>query len=213
MKNNTWYIKDNINSGTKIPNLSEEESKDLQIIKLNENLVKTIRELLSKPFFNDRTRCISFYRDTIVIDNKVYNICLSCGDINFDDKNVMITQEQEIALKELKQIIRNKNTARDFIDYDESRFPNPEALMIKFAKYHVKKALESVKTLSEISFVPHDEESWNQKSIEREDILDFYDDGTSDIDFQYEQLRNRDGFTIEIDEESILDAYPLENIK
>jgi|SRR6187402_275589 len=88
-----------------------------------------------------------------------------------------------------------------------------QSMLTKFAQYHVEKALENVKLKIQLSFIPYDEESWNQKSIERKDILDFYDDGEDDTDFQYEQLRNRDGFIIEADEESIINAYPLTNIK
>jgi hypothetical protein len=78
---------------------------------------------------------------------------------------------------------------------------------IEFAKTHVDAALKAAVANGTLDFVPHDQEYWTQKSIERQDILDFYDENTSDEDFAYEELRNRDGFTIEINEDSILNAY------
>ena len=78
---------------------------------------------------------------------------------------------------------------------------------MEFAKTHVEAALKAAVENGTLDFVPHDEEYWTQKSIERQDILDFYDENTSDEDFAYEELRNRDGFTIEINEDSILNAY------
>ena len=85
--------------------------------------------------------------------------------------------------------------------------------MIGFAKLHVEAALKAANEKVDLNFVPHDEEHWTQKSIERQDILDFYDENTSDEDFAYEELRRRDGFTVEVNEDSILNAYPLTNIK
>lgn len=133
-----WYIKDNINPGEFIPNLSYADSQDIEVIELDSETESILRELFKQPFYNDRSRCISFYRDTITLDDKIYNICLSCKDINVDGEDKSISIEQGKILQDLKQKLRNKTTARDFIEYDERRFPNHEELMIKFAQFHVE---------------------------------------------------------------------------
>lgn len=85
--------------------------------------------------------------------------------------------------------------------------------MIEFAQYHVKEALKAASEKAELEFTPYDQESWTDKSIEREDILSFYGEEENDLDFQYEEVRNRAGFSIEANKESILKAYPKDNIK
>lgn len=131
---NKWYIKDNIGAGEFI-NIVD---AGVETIELDEETESILRDIFDEPFFQGSSRCISFYRDTIMLDSTVYNICLSCGDVAVNGERVMLTRNQELVLKDLKQKIRGKTTARDFINTSETRFPVSEDLLIKFAQFHVE---------------------------------------------------------------------------
>ena len=61
-----------------------------------------------------------------------------------------------------------------------------------------------------VEFTPFDEESWDgQKSITLKEIVEVYSDG-EDEDWGFKQLQERDGFQIDIDENSILHAPEIE---
>lgn len=85
-------------------------------------------------------------------------------------------------------------------------------MLIEFGRICVERAITEIENKAEVSFTPYDEEAWSQTSILREDILDFYDDGERDEDFQYEQLRDREGFEITVDKESIRNAFSPQEI-
>lgn len=167
---NKWYIKDNISPGEFIANLSIVDSQDVEIIELDKETVDILQDIFDEPFFQGSSRCISIYRDTIVLDSTTYNICLSCGDINFDGENVMLTRNQELVLKDLKQKLRGKTTARDFIENDERRFPNPEELMIKFARFHLEEFKKKIMDKG-YNFTSHDDWDW---VVDTEGICNLY---------------------------------------
>lgn len=93
-------------------------------------------------------------------------------------------------------------------NYEEKPVNFLKEKLIKFATYHVDLALQNVSSNYQLEFTPHDQESFTQRSITREDIINFYEDGTDDSQFGYDQLINRDGFTIDVDHYSIMSSYP-----
>lgn len=70
-------------------------------------------------------------------------------------------------------------------------------MMIEFAKLHVEAALKKASENAQINVIPTDEEQWENipEVITSDDIID------------------NEGIMLEIDEKSILNAYPLDNIK
>ena len=79
-------------------------------------------------------------------------------------------------------------TAQEFLSKNNADTAN---LMIKFAKLHVKSALEAAFNNSEMRVSEND-------TNEHPDFMDSYDDGH---------------ITITISKDSILNSYPLTNIK
>lgn len=96
--------------------------------------------------------------------------------------------------------------------YREEYEKNPTDFLskkfVQFAQYHVMVALNHVADCARVKFVPHDGDGWSQKSFEREDITEFYEDETDDIEYAYHMMRNRNGFSMIIDKDSIRIPYP-----
>ena len=80
-------------------------------------------------------------------------------------------------------------TATEF--FDEGNFNNITDMLIEFAKMHVQEAL---KQASEKAFVE-------------------YIDLTTDETFDYTDVITDDDVEVNVNKDSILNAYPLENIK
>jgi len=112
-------------------------------------------------------------------------------------------------------------TALHFIIDEESRmsemipgdmYPLIEGLLIDFAKLKVQEAKQAICGNMQLVFCPADEEVWFSREIDKEDILDFYRDGDGDDDFAISEFKQRPGFSILVDANSIVEAYPLTNI-
>ena len=161
-----WYIKDNIGAGEFI-NIVD---AGVETIELDEETIHILKDIFDEPFFQGSSRCISFYRDTIVLDGTTYHICLSCGDVSFDGEQVMLTRNQELVLKDLKQKLRGKTTARDFIANEERRFPAPDELMIKFARFHLEQFKKEIQKKG-FNFTYHNGWDW---TVDTEGICNLY---------------------------------------
>jgi type I restriction-modification system DNA methylase subunit len=98
MKNNTWY-NDQDNFASK---LSENIKEDTKSKELSQEDIARIEKVFSEFQTDFSHRCISVYRDAVNINGKIYDICLSCGDVILDGQIYYLTSVQEDALKELK---------------------------------------------------------------------------------------------------------------
>lgn len=58
-------------------------------------------QILDEPETELRHRCMSKYRDAVVIGEDVYNICLTCGDYYQNDTHYYLTGDQTDRLKKL----------------------------------------------------------------------------------------------------------------
>ena len=95
LKNNTLYYTDSFFSGL----LVEDEKltiKNVKEVLLNEEIVNKLESLLSSGVCNLAHRCVSVYRDAIIINGNVYNICLSCGDYFINNEHRYICNEEKI---------------------------------------------------------------------------------------------------------------------
>jgi hypothetical protein len=105
-ENKLYYVTD-INPNTKlIDDNGELTQRMYQSIALNEETSDKLLALLSN-YNNDLGHlCISVYRDAIILNGDIYNICLSCGDYYKNDEEGVyyIRNRKEIIelLKEFK---------------------------------------------------------------------------------------------------------------
>ncbi len=98
MENNTWYNdQDNF-----VSKLSEKIDENTTSRELSQEDIERIEKIFSHFQTDFSHRCISVYRDAININGKVYDVCLSCGDVIIDNQIYYLTSVQEDALKELK---------------------------------------------------------------------------------------------------------------
>ena len=93
-----------------------------------------------------------------------------------------------------KEYLSDGEFEEDFVD--EKDFHNA---MIEYGKEVLQLAAEKAK----IVFIPFDEEPWEQRNINRKDIIEVYQDGEDEV-YGKDQMFKRDGFEITIDESSIL---------
>lgn len=103
---NKWLNNENINSGDTIldyklqlmfpENVKQYDMTDAQIREFK-RIILNVRE--------GGTKCIQFFRDSIMIDSVMYNICLSCGDIYINDKIYYFEGKTCTELRNLKKEI------------------------------------------------------------------------------------------------------------
>ena len=103
---NKWLNNENISSEDTIldyklqlmfpENVKQYDMTDAQI-KEFKRIILNVRE--------GGSRCIQFFRDSIMIDSVMYNICLSCGDIHINDKMYYFEGEAGRELRNLKKEI------------------------------------------------------------------------------------------------------------
>ena len=66
-------------------------------------------KILMSDLNNDSSRCITSFRDAVVIDSDVYNLCLSCSDVEYNGQKYMIKWSNQEKIRRLKQqIIKNE---------------------------------------------------------------------------------------------------------
>lgn len=61
-----------------------------------------VSEIKAKMVFRDgRSRCMVVYRDGLIIDGNIYNICFSCGDVKINGENKLINNDLKDHLRNL----------------------------------------------------------------------------------------------------------------
>ena len=106
--------------------------------------------------------------------------------------------------------------AEHLVDSDhefEGYFIDEEDFILAVKEYTreaIKADRENVSNHIKLEFVPYDSESWtSQTTIKRIDIIDFYRE-EEDEDWGYGQLKERDGFEIGVNKDSIINAPEIE---
>jgi len=107
-KNTLYRIEDYINGKLIEPdgNLNKTEFTSLT---LTEEESKEIVSILEKNIPNYGHKCISIYRDGIVVDGVVYNICLSCGDFYKGNEHFYLSKEGIDKFNNFKNEIINRD--------------------------------------------------------------------------------------------------------
>lgn len=82
---------------------------EFALLFLTEEQSKQIVSILESNVPNSGHRCISVYRDAIIVDDIVYNICLSCGDFYKGDEHFYLSREGVDKFNIFKNEIINSN--------------------------------------------------------------------------------------------------------
>jgi hypothetical protein len=174
-KNTKWYSKKNISSGVYITDLKASEMEDVMIVDLPDEDIETLENIFSESMYNDRSRCISYYRDTIFFQDKIYNICLSCGDVTIDGERFMLTQNQNKELTILKEKFFSEKSADDFIAEKKKYLiegrvdgfsgvgiwtEDVKNLMLEFANYHLDKFKKEISKKVGVNYAYNDGWDW-----------------------------------------------------
>jgi len=95
-ENNILYYTEDYISGKLIEKNGQLTISDYKKATLSQADVSHLVNLLGQ--YNDqlRHRCLSVYRDAVIIEGVVYNICLSCGDFWKDNEKHYLVNEEEI---------------------------------------------------------------------------------------------------------------------
>lgn len=79
----------------------------VKLLTLSDENVTKLKNLLEDGISTTLAhRCLSVYRDAIIIQENVYNICLSCGDYFENENHFYLTNEEEI--KEFLDALKNQ---------------------------------------------------------------------------------------------------------
>ena len=97
---NKWF---NNQSITPMEFILDTDIEGTRVVDLTDEQALIIKSILEQKFSIDHHRCISVYRDTIVIDDVIYNLCLSCGDVIINNEVFYLTSFQEESLIQLKK--------------------------------------------------------------------------------------------------------------
>lgn len=91
-----YYTEEYINGKLIQENLEISKNKEV-----TEDFLKEIIQLLEESTNdNMQHRCISVYRHGFILDNDIYNICISCGDFYKNEEHHYIYGEKFEELKE-----------------------------------------------------------------------------------------------------------------
>lgn len=95
-KNNTLYYTGDFFGGKLIDQDKNILLTNYKEVELDEETCHKLLSYLS-DYNNELVhRCMSVYRDAIIINDEIYNICLSCGDYYKGDEKFYIHNEKEI---------------------------------------------------------------------------------------------------------------------
>ena len=94
-ENTLYYVNDYI-KGHLIDENGNLTTKYHNAVQLDSKTIDKLLDLLIDEETGMMHRCASVYRDAILIDGNIYNICLSCGDYYINDKRICIFTEKEI---------------------------------------------------------------------------------------------------------------------
>lgn len=95
---NKWFNKENIGYREYLSDVIDENTLEFDI---NFEDAKELKEIL-KDLTAESTRCITVFRDCLIIDSEIYDICLSCGDVRKGRNMYLLSTEQKNKLKEFK---------------------------------------------------------------------------------------------------------------
>lgn len=102
--NTLYYVEDYI-TGKLIDENQNLTVTNVKSVRLDGATTERLLELLVDDDSGMMHKCISVYRDAIIINGNVYNLCLSCGDYYINDKRICIFTHNEI--KELLAPFKN----------------------------------------------------------------------------------------------------------
>lgn len=103
MKRNIWYNQQITGNMQPLVTELDQILYTDSIVKLSDSDVEEIKNILEAEYSKGQHRCISVYRDAVILDDKIYNLCLSCGDVITDTGVKYFTSDQENKLKEIKK--------------------------------------------------------------------------------------------------------------
>lgn len=107
-KNTLYRIEDYIN-GKLIESDGTLNKTEFTLLTLTEEESKEIVSILENNISNYGHRCISVYRDGIVVNDVVYNVCLSCGDFYKGNEHFYLSKEGIEKFNIFKNEIINSN--------------------------------------------------------------------------------------------------------
>lgn len=93
-----WFNEESFRHSDLLSDNISEKTLEFEISKEDVDELTEILYNLS----DDQSRCITVFRDVVIINGDIYDICLSCGDIVIDGKWQSLSNEQRVKLKELK---------------------------------------------------------------------------------------------------------------
>lgn len=103
---NKWLNKENIGyRDVIVTDIGVVNTTDLQVFDMTQEQLEKFREIM-KDVDDLTTRCITVYRDSVIIDSNIYNICLSCGDILINGKKHGLGAGKEKLQKLKEEIIK-----------------------------------------------------------------------------------------------------------
>lgn len=100
---NVLYSTEHYVSGKLIKDDGSITKEEVDLLVLTESQAKEIVDILENNIPNYAHRCASVYRDALVVDNVVYNICLSCGDFYKGSEHFYLSHEGIDKIKALKE--------------------------------------------------------------------------------------------------------------
>ena len=104
---NKWLNKEYIGyDDLLITDIGVVNTTDLEVFDMTEEQLERFREIMS-DLREGGHRCIRVFRDAIMVDSDIYNICLSCGDIRLNGKIYSFKSDGLKKLEELKEEILN----------------------------------------------------------------------------------------------------------
>lgn len=104
-ENTLYYVNDYI-KGLLIDEQGTLTTKYHNAVELDSKTIDKLLDLLVDEEAGMMHRCMSVYRDAIIIDGNIYNICLSCGDYYINEKRICIFTYDKI--KELLAPFKNQ---------------------------------------------------------------------------------------------------------
>lgn len=104
---NYWYNKEDIEGFRLLINEGQTPTVDnFQAFQIDEPFLNGIRSVLENDTYEGGSRCVTYFRDAFVIDGKVINLCLSCGDIIIDGVRHYLSSSGEVKLLDIKENLK-----------------------------------------------------------------------------------------------------------
>lgn len=102
---NKWLNKENIGyRDVIVTDIGVVNTTDLQVFDMTQEQLERFREIMS-DLREGGHKCIRVFRDAVMIDSDIYNICLSCGDIRLNGQIYSFKSDGKEKLQKLKEEI------------------------------------------------------------------------------------------------------------